>query len=131
MLLVGLFIIRKTRLFPLLLIVTSGVLILTVLQVVTASQWLALIFPWRVSVVLVPMGTTILVAWCVTKFMDRLKEPLKAERWVISFSLLVIIGLMTIGAIRFQIESANQLSDPARPMMDYVAAHKSPGDTFT
>ena len=73
-LLAGLVIIRKTKLFTILLIVTTGVLILTVIQVVTANQWLALIFPWRVSVLLVPMGTTILIAFCVTKFMDWIQK---------------------------------------------------------
>ena len=32
--------------------------------------------------------------------------------------------------MRFQIERADQLADPANPMMDYVAAHKSPGDIY-
>ena len=129
-LLAGLFIIRKTRLFTILLIVTTGVLILTIIQVITANQWLALIFPWRVSVVLVPMGTTILIAWCVTKLMDWIKEPHRAERWAGWSAMLVIIGLITIGVLRFQIESARQLADPALPMMNYVAAHKSPGDIY-
>ena len=44
-LLIGLFIVRKTWLFTILLIVTSGMLILTIIQVVTANQWLALDFP--------------------------------------------------------------------------------------
>jgi hypothetical protein len=129
-LLTGLFIVRKTKLFTILLIVTSGMLILTIFQGITANKWLALIFPWRVSVLLVPMGTTILIAFGVTKFMDWLKATRKAKRWVSLLSLLVIIGLMVIGAIRFQIESARQLADPALPMMNYVAAHKSPRDIY-
>jgi len=43
---------------------------------------------------------------------------------------VVIIGLMTIGAIRFQVESDRKLADPARPMMDFVTANKSPGDVY-
>ena len=129
-LLAGLFIIRKTKLLPILLIVTSGVLILTALQVITGNQWLAMIFPWRVSVLLVPIGTTILIAFCVTKFMDWLKESPKVDKWVSLFSLLVIAGLIIIGAVRFQIESERQLADPALPMMNYVAAHKSPTDLY-
>jgi hypothetical protein len=106
------------------------VLILTILQTVTANEWLALIFPWRVSVILVPIGTTILIAWAVTKFMDWIKDSHKAEQWLGLISLLAMIVLMIIGALRFQIESARQLADPALPMMDFVAAHKSPGDIY-
>ena len=126
----GLFIIRKTRLFPILLIVALGVVILTILQIVTANKWLALIFPWRVSVLLVPLGTTILIAAGVTKFMNWNKESPKNDRLVSQFSLLVITGLITVGALRFQIESLRKLADPALPMMNYVATHKSPGDIY-
>ena len=129
-LLSGLFSIRKTKLFPILLIVSLGVATLTLLQVLTASKWLAMIFPWRVSVLLVPMGTTILVAAIVTKLTGWIKESRKAERWISLLSLMVMIGLMIIGAIRFQVESARKLADPARPMMDFVAANKSPGDVY-
>jgi hypothetical protein len=129
-LLAGLILLRKTKLFTILLIVTSAVITLTIIQVVSANQRLALIFPWRVSVLLVPMGTTILIAFGVTKFMDWLKEPRKAERWVSRLSFLVMVGLIIVGAIRFQVESLRQLADPALPMMNYVAAHKSPGDIY-
>jgi hypothetical protein len=129
-LLIGLIIVRKTKLFTILLIVTSGMLILTIIQILTGNQWLALIFPWRVSVLLVPMGTTIVIAWCVTKFLDLIKQPLRTDRWVALFSLLVIAGLMIVGALRFQIESARQLANPARPMMNYVAAHNSNTDLY-
>ncbi len=101
----GLIILRKTKLFTILVLVTTGVLILTLIQVITGSKWLALIFPWRVSVLLVPMGTTIIIAFCVTKFMDWIKNPDAFEPWLRSASLLIIIGLMIAGVIRFQLES--------------------------
>jgi hypothetical protein len=129
-LLAGLFILRKTKLFTILLIVTAGMMILSIFQVVTANEWLALIFPWRVSVVLVPMGTTILIAYFVTKFMDRIKDTRKTDRWVGLIAMLGITGLIIIGAIRFQVENARQLADPSLPMMKFVAEHKSPGDIY-
>jgi hypothetical protein len=126
----GLFILRKTKLFTILLIMTSAVIVLTIIQVVSANQRLALIFPWRVSVLLVPMGTTTLIAYGVTKFMDRFKEHSDAGRRVRLLSVLVMVGLIIVGVVRFQVESLRQLSDPALPMMNYVAAHKSPGDIY-
>ncbi len=129
-LLAGLVILRKTKLFPILLIVTSAVVILTVIQVITANQRLALIFPWRVSVLLIPMGTTTLIAYEVTKLFDRLKETHKVENWATLLSMLAISGLVIVGAARFLIESIRQQTDPALPMMQYVAAHKSAGDLY-
>jgi hypothetical protein len=128
--LISLFIIRRTKLFPILLIVSLGMVALTLMQVLTSSKWLAMIFPWRVSVLLVPMGTTILVAAVVTKFMSWTKETPKAERLISLLSLVMIIGLMIIGAIRFQVESYRKLADPARPMMDFVTMNKSPRDVY-
>ena len=37
---------------------------------------------------------------------------------------------MVVGVMRFQIESADLRADPADPMMNYVATHKSPGDIY-
>jgi hypothetical protein len=37
---------------------------------------------------------------------------------------------MAVGAERFQIENADLQADPAIPMMNYVATHKSPEDIF-
>ena len=129
-LLAGLVIVRKTKLFTILVIVTSGVLILTVTQFVSGNQWLALIFPWRASVLLIPLGTTILIAWGVTKFSNGFKQFSKAERWLTLASILMLAGLIVVGALRFQIESARQLADPARPMMKYVAANSSSNDLY-
>ena len=128
--LAGLFIIRKTRLFPILVVMTLGVVILTIAQAVSGSNWLAMLFPWRVSILLVPMGTTILVAAFVTKVMDRWKDSRKAERWVTGLSFVLIVGLMIIGVTHFQIEYGRQISSPDRAVMAYVAAHKSPGDIY-
>lgn len=130
LLLVGLIILRKTKLFTILGLVTFGVLLLTLIQVITGSKSLALIFPWRVSVLLVPMGTTIIIAFCVTKFMDWIKKPDAFDPWLRAASLIIIIGLMIAGAIRFQLEIFKQQSDPALPMMEFVAAHKAPDDVY-
>ncbi len=126
----GLYLTRKTRLFPIVLIVSIGTLVLTAVQVVTASNWLAYIFPWRVSVLLVPLGTTVLIAWAVTKLMDRMKEAPVNQRWIALVCLAGIAGLMAVGVIRFQLENARDLADPAREMMDYVAAHRTPDDVY-
>jgi hypothetical protein len=129
-LLVGLFLVRRTKLFQILLVVTLGMAILTSLQIVSANQWLAMIFPWRVSILLVPMGTTTIIAVCATKFMDWIDGRPTSIRWVNLLSLLVIAGLVIIGAIRFQVESQRKSTDPALPMMKYVAAHKTSRDLY-
>src|SRR5205085_10071677 len=59
---VGLIALRRSRLFPVLLIAFLGGVSLTALQIVTGSNTLALLFPWRISVLLVPVATVALLA---------------------------------------------------------------------
>ena len=56
---VSFWLVRKTRLFPVLIISTIFALGLTILQMITGSDSLALIFPWRISVILVPLSVEI------------------------------------------------------------------------
>lgn len=128
--LAALIVIRKTRLFSIMVMVTLGIVALTIVEMITGSDTLALLFPWRASILLVPLGTTILLAFGITKILDRCPIQKKTERLMIFACLVFITGLMVIGVIRTQIEAADQRSNPARPMMAYIAAHKSPTDVY-
>jgi hypothetical protein len=121
---------RRTRLFPIYLVLFTGTLVLTALQLLTGSNTLALIFPWRVSVLLVPMGTSTLLAWAVTRNWPSLANTLRNGRLLRSASLLLVAVLMAVGVARFEIESARQTSDPAHAMMAFVAAHPSSGAVY-
>lgn len=123
LLLAALILLRRTRLFPLLILLTLGVLLLTGAQALSGSQTLALLFPWRVSVLLVPLSLAAVLAWLVA----TVKLP---ERPVIAFSLLLLGGLMAVGVMRFQIESARLRAGAARPVMAWMAAHRSPVDVY-
>jgi len=153
-LLMALFIVRRTRLFPILVLITLGVILLTAAQVMSDSNTLALLFPWRVSILLVPLGLAVLIGYAITRVMDfwivtsavstvvkigkpatskikdAWKAPAEAERWVIGLSLLLITGLMAIGVMRFQIEYARLRSGAARPMMAWVATNRTPADVY-
>jgi hypothetical protein len=153
-LLAALFFVRRTRLFPILVIVTLGILLLTAAQVVTASNTLALLFPWRVSILLVPLSLAALIAFTVTRIMDiwnvsstvsavlkprkpaasKIKDvwkaPGKNESWIIGISLLLITALIAVGVMRFQIEVARLRSGAARPMMAWVAANRTSADVY-
>jgi hypothetical protein len=60
--LVGLAAVYRTRLFAPLAVTAAGGYALTVAQLALESNRLALLFPWRVSVVLVPVTTAVLAA---------------------------------------------------------------------
>lgn len=128
--LAALAVLYRKSLFPIFAILTVATVLLTLVQAATGSNTLALLFPWRVSILLVPLGVSALLADLVTRVMDAWQPKPQTTRWLRGLSLIAISGLMAIGVIRFQIESADLRADPANPMMNYVAAHKSPGDIY-
>ena len=54
--------VKGTRLFPVLAVPFVLAALLTLAQVATGSSTLALLFPWRVSAVLVPVATTVILS---------------------------------------------------------------------
>ena len=128
---VALFIVRRTRLFPIIGIVAMGSILLTTIQLITGSNWLALIYPWRASIVLVPLSSSVILAYMVTKLVDSTRaRSLKSARWTDIASFILITGLMIAGIARFHLETIRQQDDNSRPMMDFIRDHKSAADTY-
>lgn len=67
----GLVAIRRTRLFLPLAVPAAIAATLTVVQVLTKSDALALLFPWRFSVVLMPVAVAVLLAKLVARLTAR------------------------------------------------------------
>ncbi len=127
----ALFLIRKTRLFLLLAIPAATALALTLLQIFTGSDALALIFPWRMSVFIVPLSACILVGhgwtWVGEKYEPQMTRYQRALNFITIFGILSVVS---IGAVRFSIESANKSSAPERLMMAFVAQNAAPGQVY-
>ena len=70
----ALFIVRKNRLFWILAIPFIVAVLLTIVQVLSGSTVLALLFPWRISIFLVPLSTALILAWGVQLAATRLTE---------------------------------------------------------
>ncbi|NOZ03975.1 MAG: hypothetical protein GXO92_05140, partial [FCB group bacterium] len=60
LIIIAIWMVRKSRLFTLLSIPFIIGLLLTIVQMITKSNFLALLFPWRVSAFLVPMSIVII-----------------------------------------------------------------------
>ena len=85
MMVVGLILARKSRLFWIMASLSAGGLLLSIVQIITQSNELAYLAPWRVSVLLVPISLTLLIAYLVSRIVDRLPLP-----------KLLILGLAVI-----------------------------------
>ena len=131
LILVTLYLTRKTKLFSILVILFTSSLLLTIAQVISRSDTLALLYPWRISALLVPISTSIILAFVATRLTGLWKKhPVGFERFVTAISFTIIIGLVAIGWTRFQIESDMIVNDRSYPIMKYVATHNSSQDTY-
>ncbi|HEX7972852.1 MAG TPA: DUF6798 domain-containing protein, partial [Anaerolineales bacterium] len=127
----ALFLIRKSRLFPLLFIPTLIAVGLTLAQVFTQSKFLALIFPWRLSTWIVPLSVALLLAFGVTHLLDRFPTPAaRYQRLLAGLSLVILSLAVVIGAVRFKLDLDRKANEDDTRMMAFVAARHAPGETY-
>jgi len=122
---------RRTSLFPIMLVLTVMTISLTFIQAFVNSNYLALLFPWRISVVLVPLSTSMVVAYLVFVQLDKflIGKP-TYQSGIVYLSLIGMAGLIIVGATRFTLDLNRQSSSNNRAMMNYVYKSKSAEDNY-
>ncbi len=122
---------RSPRLFAVLLISTVVAVVLTVVQVVSGSPGLALLFPWRLSVYVVPVAISVLAAALVSWFDSRfVKDTAQRER-LLTWGCAVALVLLMVGGWQYTQRLADEdRQDASVPVMDFVRRTKSLGDLY-
>jgi hypothetical protein len=124
----GIFLARRQRLFVLLIVPLSLSIVLTIVQVISKNDALALLFPWRLSTWLVPVSVGLVVAKLVQVLIPRV--PLSLER-TLTMAGLVLIGLVVAaGMVRIDLERRESASLSYRPVEAYVKSHLRPGQLY-
>lgn len=130
----GLGLARKTRLFIVLAVCAGSVVAVTAIQVLTGSQSLALIFPWRPSTILVPLGTTLVLGYLVSavwRWANMSSDTLRRIRDLVGrASISMVVVLMLAGLAKFKIDLAQVASDPAREMMAFARREGQAGEVY-
>ena len=125
------YLVRKQRIFLILLLPFLVACSLTILQVITRSYSLALLFPWRISIFLVPLSTSLLIAILITRLLSR--PSLQSLRWqkaITIASVLAVILCVLVGGLRFILDSQRKAQDAERRMQAYIYAQQSAQDTY-
>jgi len=118
---------RETRLFWVLVLPGAAVILLTGIQALTGSYALALLFPWRPSVFLVPLASCCLLA----AGLDRLWPKIQSRgHLAVPAVVLLAAGLAAAGMIQFLAEVDIKRSAPEYPVMVYIRDHNRPGETY-
>jgi hypothetical protein len=127
----ALVVVRKTRLFPVMLVSLLVGVVLTVVQIVTGSNSLAMLFPWRVSVYLVPISTCVLGCWIGSWVWDRLcREDARNVGRIAWISRAAIVVFVLTGLIGMGLRPYFEKKDDSTPVMDFARNNRASGETY-
>jgi hypothetical protein len=128
---VALWLVRKTKLFPVILISITIAIALTLLQVITGNNSLALIFPWRISVILVPLATVLILAYLVQELSIRNTRFLERNSTTIQIVCGLTLGLLVLaGGLRFGIEFTEKDQVIEQAVYQFVRDTQREGDVY-
>lgn len=121
---IALYLLRKTRLFFILFFPFATATILTIIQVISVSNTLAFLTPWRVSAFLVPISTCMISAYIVAVIFDRYYPQILKYKKLLEIGTLVGIYLFILSGVGMQLEklTINQKDTPI--IMEYVKQNK-------
>ena len=127
----GLGIARKSRLFWLLAVSLALALGLTILQMLLRSDRMALLFPWRISVILVPIGLAMISAYTANGLINRFpKLDSRFHRLLITSEMILIAICIFAGVAKFKMGLVRIQEDPSRPMLEFVDQQKQSGEVY-
>jgi hypothetical protein len=125
------FLARGTRLFLPTLIPFLGSLVLTLAQLATDNDTLALLFPWRVSAFLVPVATAIVLTSVVVKLGPWLERFALVHRALFVGTCALLIGGACAGGLAIAVfELGYGPSRDELAMLDFVREHHRPGAVY-
>ena len=118
----GLFLLRRTRIFVPLLVTTLGSVLLTSIQAVINNDTLALLFPWRISALLVPVCTAIVAT--------RLAAFDRNARSVDGLAAFLVV-LQAAGGVAVMVFGLGyQMNEAELPLLKFVREKAGPNDVF-
>jgi hypothetical protein len=123
--LLALFLVRRIALLGVLGVPFALAALLTVVQVLSGSDTLALLFPWRISAVLVPIATCIILSRLVDEIPSWIEKP--EARWT---AALVGVGLVAGGGWITLTHQGFQVNDNELGVLEEVRKRKQPGEVY-
>ena len=127
----ALFLVRRSRLFVIMLIPFAFAVAATLLQAVLASDAIAFLAPWRLSVFLVPLATGVILAWAINAVWTRWDDVLaRHEPWIMAATGVLLAVVVLTGARAIRDSFAARRADPIQRVYAYVRANRQPDDVY-
>lgn len=122
---------RRTALFWIMMIPAGLATTLTLAHVLSGSDALALLFPWRVSVLLVPLSMSLLLAASVSALLSQQRFLSAAVGRVVSgLSVVILVACVAAGATATQRRFGAWTGLESVAVMEFVARTKAPSHTY-
>lgn len=129
--LVGMHVVRNSRLFWIMLVLLVFAVSLTLVQVATGNTSLALLFPWRTSILLVPLASCALAGAGISTIWKLWGKWLdEKNRMVTTILILGIAGLSAVGVYNFYFEWLQKQKAPENAMYEFVQKHAEQGQVY-
>jgi len=131
LIILALFLVKKTGLFWIILVPFSLALALTAIQIFINSSALAILFPWRVSTWLVPLSAAILLGRIVIQMVYFLKrEGVKKFSGLYVANIIIITLAVSAGIVRTYLEFSRQANSPEQELFAWVSETKSAANRY-
>jgi hypothetical protein len=128
----AIYLLRSTKLFTLMLIPFLTTILLTFVQIYSSNKALALLFPWRMSVFLVPIASSIILAkltMVVFKVFSRIYSKNLIHR-IFQVALILMILIIGYRGIQKTINLYNSPKIGDTPSTRYITRTYHPGNLY-
>jgi hypothetical protein len=127
----AMFLVRGSRLFAILFAPFVLALALSLLQIGTGNDTLSLLFPWRVSSILVPVATAVVLARIIQWLTDRFLALSPLRERTIQTACVVLLTISVSGGISISYFGLGYRTNPDElPLLDHIRGHIEKGDVY-
>ncbi len=129
--LLSLYLTRRQRIVGVLMMPFLIAISLTLLQMATNNDALALLFPWRISTFLTPLSLAIILAFLISRLVSwRRFSSANGQRAIQAVSALLALSAVIVGFVRFTLDVQRKAQDEERMVEAYISVHQKPGEVY-
>lgn len=127
----AMYLVRGSRFFVILFVPFVLALALTLLQVATGNDTLALLFPWRTSAILVPIATAIVLSRIVQGFFIWLSENAPQWKGLIQAACIGLLTVSVVGGVFITYFDLGYRTDTHElALLEYIRTRKTAGQVY-
>jgi hypothetical protein len=129
--LLAIVLVRGSRLAVLMFVTFALSLLLTLVQLMTGSDTLALLFPWRTSSVLVPAASAIVLTRLVQRLDPWLANLSPRQMLLGKITCAAVLAMLVMGGVAIYVFELGYRTNPVEiPMLEYVRTHSQQGEVY-